>query len=92
MVDRVGAEVAELERLRLLVRADAGTTQGFGGAGEDHGGGGEEARWRVNVSRGFVEGLAGRFGGGGGIGERNGDAAGRGTLEGLLREFELLDA
>jgi Origin recognition complex (ORC) subunit 5 C-terminus len=94
VADRIAAEVAELERLRLLVRADAGTTTRGFGAAEDHGGAGEEARWRVNVPRAFVEALAGRFaggGGGGGGGEGIGDVAKRGKLDGLLRDFELFD-
>lgn len=76
VADRVAGVVADLERLRLLVSSEGG------GRGLDDGGaggGGEERKWRVNVPRGFVEDLGGRF---------------EGVMEGvggLVREFELVE-
>ena len=79
VVDRVAREVAELERLRLVVSTDgAGASGGFGTRALDDVGG-EERRWRVNVPRGFVEDLGGRY---------------EGVVEGvggLVREFELVE-
>ncbi len=87
VIDRVGREVAELERLRLIVPAAEG---GHGGHGAGLGGlgtrglvgdeaGGEEKRWRANVPKKFVEDLAGHY-------EREVQGVG-----GLVREFELLE-
>lgn len=80
MVDRVGREVAELERLRLIVSADGAVGWRGGGYGtralDD---GGEEKRWRVNVPRGFVEEMGSKH-------RREGWDVG-----GLIREFELVE-
>lgn len=83
LVDRAGSEVAQLAGLRLLVSADAATGGGAMGLGTRALGeeGGEEKRWRVNVPRGFVEELGGRFE----------DERERVGVGGLLREFELVE-
>ncbi|ERF76645.1 hypothetical protein EPUS_04465 [Endocarpon pusillum Z07020] len=86
VTDRVGREIAELERLRLIVpAAEGGAGAGSGGGvgtralvGDEAGA--EEKRWRVNVPRAFVEELAAHY---------ESEVQGVG---GLVREFELLDA
>lgn len=83
VVDRVGREIAELERLRLIVPAADGGAGGSGGLGTralvGDEAGAEEKRWRVNVPRAFVEELAGHH---------ESEVQGVG---GLVREFELLE-
>ncbi|KAF7503787.1 hypothetical protein GJ744_003279 [Endocarpon pusillum] len=85
VADRVGRELAELERLRLIVPAAEGGAAGGGGGlgtralvGDEAGA--EEKRWRVNVPRAFVEELAGHY-----------ESQVQGVA-GLVREFELLEA
>ena len=78
VVDKVGREIAELERLRLIVATDGAGAGGTFGTrallGDD---GGEEKRWRVNVPRAFVEEMGAKY-------QREG-------VSGLIREFELVE-
>lgn len=53
MADQIYQELATLEKLRLVVPASGGPGGGMADAGE---------RWRVNVGREWVSGVALRFG------------------------------
>lgn len=76
VVDRVAKEVAELEKLRLLVPSADGGGGGYGTRALDDAVG-QERRWRINVPRGFVEDL--------------GEAYEKEGVAGLMREYELFE-